>query len=83
MNGSPGSIPGIGTGDTQMVKMEPQDLDLYSMSGGSGVTGSFGSPNGIKPISPEQEELIQRLVFYQNEFETPNEEDVKKITVGI
>ncbi|XP_074031745.1 ecdysone receptor isoform X2 [Leptinotarsa decemlineata] len=35
--------------------------------------------NGVKPISPEQEELIHRLVYFQNEYEHPAEEDVKRI----
>lgn len=37
--------------------------------------------NGVKPISPEQEELIHRLVYFQNEYEHPPEEDVKRIMV--
>ena len=36
-----------------------------------------------KPISPEQEELIHRLVYYQNEFEEPAQEDLRKIVVSI
>ncbi|GJQ75548.1 EcR [Trypoxylus dichotomus] len=35
--------------------------------------------NGVKPISPEQEELIHRLVYFQNEYEHPSDEDVKRI----
>lgn len=38
--------------------------------------------NGIKPLSSEQEELIHRLVYYQNEYEHPPEEDVKRIMVS-
>jgi ecdysone receptor len=37
--------------------------------------------NGIKPVSPEQEELIHRLVYFQNEYEQPSEEDLKRIMV--
>jgi ecdysone receptor len=37
--------------------------------------------NGVKPVSPEQEELIHRLVYFQNEYEQPSEEDLKRITV--
>nr|CAD7426003.1 unnamed protein product [Timema monikensis] len=47
-------------------KMEPETL--------------LPSPNGVKPVSPEQEELIHRLVYYQNEYEQPSEEDLKRIT---
>lgn len=38
--------------------------------------------NGVKPISPEQEELIHRLVYFQNEYEHPSEEDLKRIIVS-
>lgn len=38
-------------------------------------------PNGVKPLSPEQEELIHRLVYFQNEYEQPSEEDLKRIEV--
>jgi len=37
--------------------------------------------NGVKPVSPEQEERIHRLVYFQNEYEQPSEEDLKRITV--
>ncbi|XP_042208664.1 LOW QUALITY PROTEIN: ecdysone receptor-like [Homarus americanus] len=33
----------------------------------------------IKPLTREQEELIHTLVYYQEEFEQPSEEDLKKI----
>ncbi|XP_065342084.1 ecdysone receptor-like isoform X2 [Cloeon dipterum] len=35
--------------------------------------------NGGKAISPEQEELIARLVFFQNEYEQPPADDLKRI----
>lgn len=38
--------------------------------------------NGTRGISPEQEELIHRLVYFQNEYEHPSEEDVKRIIVS-
>lgn len=41
------------------------------------------SINGVKPVSPEQEELIHRLVYFQNEYEQPSEEDLKRITVRL
>ncbi|BES96865.1 ecdysone receptor [Nesidiocoris tenuis] len=34
--------------------------------------------NGIKPVSPEQQELINRLVFFQSEYEHPSEEDIRR-----
>lgn len=36
----------------------------------------------IKQLSPDQEEMIKKLVYFQEEFESPSDEDVKKITVG-
>ncbi|XP_046390481.1 ecdysone receptor isoform X3 [Ischnura elegans] len=42
--------------------------------------GSPAAVNGVKPVSPEQEELIHRLVYFQNEYEQPSEEDLKRIT---
>lgn len=41
------------------------------------------SVNGVKPITPEQEELIHRLVYFQNEYEHPSPEDIKRIVVSI
>lgn len=80
MNG--GSPGGIGTAAEQLgVKMEPAEVD-YSMSGNSGTVASIGSHNGLNYVSPEQEELINRLVYFQDEYEQPNEEDVRKITVS-
>lgn len=38
--------------------------------------------NGNKKISPEQDELIHRLVYFQTEHEHPPEEDVKRIIVS-
>lgn len=37
---------------------------------------------GITPITPEQEHIIQQLVFIQEEFEEPSQDDVQKITVS-
>ncbi|XP_060529211.1 ecdysone receptor isoform X2 [Cylas formicarius] len=53
-------------GSPEIIKLEP-DLSDSEKS------------NGVKPISPEQEELIHRLVYFQNEYEHPSEEDVKLI----
>lgn len=38
--------------------------------------------NGIKPLTSEQEELIHRLVYFQNEYDQPNEDDLKRIAVS-
>lgn len=39
--------------------------------------------NRIPKLSPQQTETIQKLVFFQEEYENPPEEDIKKITVSI
>ena len=45
-----------------------------------------GGQNGLKrstyiarPLKPEEEELINRLVYFQLEYEFPKEEDLKKV----
>ncbi len=37
--------------------------------------------NQIKSLTAPQEEMIKKLVYFQEEFESPSEDDVKKITV--
>lgn len=44
---------------------------------------SAGHLNGTKPLTQHQEEMIKKLVFYQEEFESPSEDEVKKTTVRI
>ncbi|XP_018906418.1 ecdysone receptor isoform X2 [Bemisia tabaci] len=51
-------------------EIDPQRLDTDSQ---------LLSVNGVKPITPEQEELIHRLVYFQNEYEHPSPEDIKRI----
>ena len=80
MNGSPG---GIGPAEQMGVKMEPAEAESYSLSGSSGSVASVDSHNGINYVSPEQEELISRLVYFQDKYEQPDQEDVKKITVSM
>lgn len=80
MNGSPGSA---GMGDQMGVKIEPAEPESLSMSGSSGILTPVSPYTCVKPISPEQEELINRLVSFQCEFEQPSEEDLKRITVCI
>ncbi|XP_066253374.1 ecdysone receptor isoform X1 [Euwallacea similis] len=60
---------------TGVIKIEPELLFSQLAEG----TVAEKSNNGVKPISPEQEELIHRLVYFQNEYEHPSEDDVKRI----
>ncbi|XP_032676757.1 ecdysone receptor isoform X1 [Odontomachus brunneus] len=82
MNGSPGSA---GMGDQMSVKIEPAEAESLSMSGSSGILTPVSPYACVKPptptpISPEQDELINRLVSFQCQFEQPSEEDLKRIT---
>ncbi|XP_071647266.1 ecdysone receptor isoform X1 [Temnothorax longispinosus] len=77
MNGSPGST---GMGEQMGVKIEPAEAESLSVSGSSGILTPINPYTCVKPISPEQEELINRLVSFQCEFEQPSEEDLKRIT---
>lgn len=38
---------------------------------------------GGRSLSVEQEELINRLVYFQDEFEQPSEEDLKRLSVSL
>lgn len=85
MNGSPGSA---GMGEQMGVKIEPAEAESLSVSGSSGILTPVSPYACVKPptptpISPEQDELINRLVSFQCEFEQPSEEDLKRITVCI
>ncbi|KAK9687075.1 Zinc finger, C4 type (two domains) [Popillia japonica] len=60
-------------GSPELIKLEPEIISQLSDS------EKLSPINGVKPISPEQEELIHRLVYFQNEYEHPSEEDVKRI----
>lgn len=64
----------------------------HHLSGGStcddtsqinGIAYSIGAslkrPLVPRPLKPEEEELINRLVFYQSEYEYPREDDLKKV----
>lgn len=80
-------------GSPEMIKLEPEVRPSEGRMCGAVADGLFGlqlsdserqsttNVNGVKPISPEQEELIHRLVYFQNEYEHPSEEDVKRIMV--
>ncbi|KAJ9589333.1 hypothetical protein L9F63_017462, partial [Diploptera punctata] len=59
-------------GSPEVVMMKESDTKVD--------TEKLPSVNGVKPVSPEQEELIQRLVYFQNEYESPSDDDLKRIT---
>lgn len=51
------------------------------------ISQPFGQPEKrprvVKPLKPEEEELINRLVYFQEEFEQPSEDDLKKIESSV
>lgn len=36
----------------------------------------------VKPLSSEQQELIHRLVYFQDQYEAPSEKDMKRLTIN-
>lgn len=65
-----------------------QTNGLFSLKNSNGYSGSnntvvhnSGHINGVIPLTQNQEDMIKKLVWHQEEFESPQEEDVKKITV--
>lgn len=83
-------------GSPDIIKIEPDVSPKSNVLGRSTNTmfslqlqlsdseKSLTLSNGTRgSISPEQEELIHRLVYFQNEYEHPSEDDVKRIIVSI
>nr|WIM36147.1 ecdysone receptor [Pyrrhocoris apterus] len=66
-------------GSPKTIKVEPEPQRVLFKE--SDTLGRVVPINGVKPISVEHEELIQRLVFFQSEFEYPAEEDLRRISV--
>lgn len=56
------------------------DKEEKSMVLGSNTTNIA---NGVKQLSPQQEEIIKQLVYFQDVHESPSEADIKRITVSI
>lgn len=75
--GSRDSFAPASAADSRRAAHHRQVLDDKSMSSSSSGTNGLV----IKPLSPEQEELINRLVYFQEEFDQPSEEDLRKISV--
>ena len=60
-----------------------KDLQSRALVPTPGPTDNFNGPTNLtlthRRLKPEQEELINRLVYFQEEFEQPTEEDLKKV----
>ena len=66
------------------IKRKAKEQTKTSSSDSSASNG--GPDKKIKtvtPLKPEEEELINRLVYYQDEFEQPSGEDLKRIEKSI
>jgi hypothetical protein len=63
------------------VGVVTQVLDEKPMVVCGVANGGVSNGLAVKPLSPEQEELINRLVYFQEEFDQPSEEDLRKISV--
>ncbi|KDR08757.1 Ecdysone receptor, partial [Zootermopsis nevadensis] len=77
-NGSPEVTTGLRAATSRKATIFKSAVNLCHQ-GDRGIK-KLPSVNGVKPVSPEQEELIHRLVYFQNEYEQPSEEDLKRIT---
>ncbi|KAK6618377.1 hypothetical protein RUM44_002829 [Polyplax serrata] len=75
-NGSPDLI----LADTPVIKVRKSKKLRKTEPNTTQSHNEKTSTNGVKPISPEQEELIHRLVYFQNEYEQPSDEDLKRIS---
>ena len=56
-------------------------------SNNDSISSSNGGPEKrpklVVPLKPEEEELINRLVYFQDEFEQPSENDLKRIDKSV
>ena len=81
-------------GSSDIIKVDEQGKFCLAQIGadscfaaGNGGSSMVDKPlqvavNGVKPVSPEQEELIHRLVYFQNEFEHPSEDELRRVNVS-
>jgi len=46
------------------------------------TNGNIELPEISKKLSSQQEDVIKKLVYYQDEFESPSEDDIKRIAVS-
>ncbi|CAG7821729.1 unnamed protein product, partial [Allacma fusca] len=72
--------------DIEMKEENQITPNTTTSSPNGSLLSSLSSLNGRKNgrcLSMEQEELINRLVYFQDEFEQPSEDDLKRLTVRI
>lgn len=57
----------------------PDKEDKVNLLGSNTINNS----NGIRPLTEQQEQIIKQLVYWQDLYESPSEDDIRKITVSI
>lgn len=65
------------------IKRKAKEQTKTPSSDGVGGGGPDKKIKTVTPLKPEEEELINRLVYYQDEFEQPSGEDLKRIEKSI
>ncbi|KAK3880023.1 hypothetical protein Pcinc_015460 [Petrolisthes cinctipes] len=73
--------PSIGSPiqDDKPILLSPVSPTLKDVQGMAHMKLPMAPRMNVKPLTREQEELINTLVYYQDEFEQPSEDDLKKI----
>lgn len=66
-------------GSTVGMAGVPAGPALKTLLGGSAASLTHSRLLASKPLKPEEEELINRIVFYQDEYENPTEEDLNRV----
>ena len=62
-----------------------QNINQQQINNNNNWTPNGGTPeprDGTRLLSQHQEDVIKKLVYYQDEYESPSEDDVKKIAVS-
>ena len=80
---SPASVASVNGHERHLSGGSDNGVIMVSANGYRG--GRAGHGHGVvatfvaRPLKPEEEELINRLVYFQLEYEFPKEEDLKKV----
>nr|ATB56336.1 ecdysone receptor [Panonychus citri] len=65
---------------TKDASPDKEDKTLVLSGTKTPTTSPTLAPNEIKKLTPQQEEIIKQLVYYQDIHESPSEADVKSVT---
>ncbi|KAJ6225524.1 hypothetical protein RDWZM_004069 [Blomia tropicalis] len=69
----------LSPGTPQMINDDKQPSTPQMQTNWCTQNGTEVVENSNKKLSPHQESVIKKLVYYQEEFESPSEDDIKKI----